>query len=376
MGYRAPANRLLIILLVACMSASGSRAAELEQGLGFLVKKLSRASGFSKKKPSQKVVAVLPFENAVLDLEQRHIGYGISELLIASIAAFGKDAFTIVEKSQIDKILQEQKISRSGLTKSMIKGGELLGANLLVTGKVAQVKKKYVIKIVLEDVEKGKVLFEGNVEFDTDELEKRVKDFVVPRKKVIGISAGLLYMPLGMPGFSSMTNPAGSVLESIDAKNWVLFSVVSGRFYPAKKLMVEFGAMSTFAYNIFAQSITNESGSQRTNRELEGFIGGVLLTAAYVISPKPRFDVYLGTGLYALFPSFGHGEIILSRKTFPRFTLGTEWRPSGRTGLSMFIDYHLGTQTVKGNLGDSLFQNVDVFKILPISLIFNLTTYF
>ncbi len=67
-----------------------------------------------------------------------HLGEGISDMLATALVKSGK--FIVVERQDLEKILQEQKLGESGLVteQSAPKVGKLLGVDLLVIGSISE----------------------------------------------------------------------------------------------------------------------------------------------------------------------------------------------------------------------------------------------
>ena len=68
----------------------------------------------------------------------------LTEMLQAALA--DKKAFQVVERSMLSKILEEQKLSMSGLTESQAsKVGALAGAQKIITGSISQMGDRYIL---------------------------------------------------------------------------------------------------------------------------------------------------------------------------------------------------------------------------------------
>jgi len=92
-----------------------------------------------------KTIAVMPFDNNSIGKFQEELG-----ALGAGLASFFQYDFskisslTIVERDKIDYILEEQKLSESGMVDqaTAIKAGRILGAQLMVFGSFTQIDNK------------------------------------------------------------------------------------------------------------------------------------------------------------------------------------------------------------------------------------------
>ena len=84
-------------------------------------------------KGSIKKVAVLPFETGSRNINGREIALEI-ESYLASAKLNGKPYYDLVSRSDIDKVLKEQKFSYSGLTEKTVEIGKILNAEGIIVG--------------------------------------------------------------------------------------------------------------------------------------------------------------------------------------------------------------------------------------------------
>ncbi len=92
---------------------------------------------------------------------------------------FTQKGFQVVERSQLNRILKEQKISNSGLVdvSTATKLGKLLGSEIAVLGTVTNMGNNSVIRARLVDVEKGVSMTAAQVEIQkTPEIMKMVAE--------------------------------------------------------------------------------------------------------------------------------------------------------------------------------------------------------
>jgi TolB-like protein len=100
--------------------------------LAVAVPSLAAAQGGSKP-----TVAVLYFNNSAIgaaNAELQPLSKGIADMLIGELAA--NPGIRVVERDQIQKVLEEQKLSTDGKVdnESAVKVGKLVGAHYMVTG--------------------------------------------------------------------------------------------------------------------------------------------------------------------------------------------------------------------------------------------------
>ena len=166
---------LICVVLVCCNQASASL---LNRELQLMSEKFTRTLKETNINTPVNI-GIIPFSSSDTNLQQRQIGAGISELLIQAFFKQKSGVVTIVERSQINKILEEQKLSLSGLISesNTVKIGEFLSAKALVTGEVTKESENYIITSHLVDVTTGKVLATYNTKFVIDDFEQKAKSF-------------------------------------------------------------------------------------------------------------------------------------------------------------------------------------------------------
>ena len=100
--------------------------------------------------------AVLPFSNKGMD--EKDAGGKVAQILFAGLA--GRDELYLVEREEVQKLLTEMHLSRSGVVKAdeAAEIGRLTGAKLLITGSVFQVDKSVYLVAKIISTETSRVL--------------------------------------------------------------------------------------------------------------------------------------------------------------------------------------------------------------------------
>jgi len=126
---------------------------------------LSRVYSSASKIKNAKVISIVPFE----------YGPGITfksveDKIVLKLAKTGN--FKVMDKKSLETIINEQKLSLTGLTEqtNMAKIGQLLNADCLLFGKVTLSGESIVINVNLKDVATGAVVWAD--EFVGEDLNK------------------------------------------------------------------------------------------------------------------------------------------------------------------------------------------------------------
>ncbi len=324
--------------------------------------------------PSEKhvVIAVIPFESRSIDLEQRHIGFGVSELMINAIITYGKGIFSTVERSQLDRILDEQALGKSALTRNPVETWKLLNAELLVIGTVVKVKKSYRLNCTMVLVKTGEVLTQYTGDLEIDKFEKRVRNHIIPRKKSIGIYTGMTMISVS----KAIQEPVvhnGVVYSHVEPLfNAIYFATAGARFYLTKSVMVNIS--SSFGN---PHGIVYERNSVQTESSEGPILDLLAITVNYNCRLNPKLDIFIGGGMNYIFSFLGGANSYVENSLFPNFNIGIEWRPSQKIGIGFFYSYHMQENIVYGNAGGRHdLPEVKLFKLSTYKITPSLTFYF
>ena len=123
------------------------------------------------------VISILYFENTTQRPEYEWIRKGIADMLISDIKK--SDQIEVVERENLERVLQEHKLVLSGLTdpSQVFQVGRLLKANKLVYGSYIIMDETIRLDTRITDVETGKIAQSIN-------MSGRVRDFCSLEKKL------------------------------------------------------------------------------------------------------------------------------------------------------------------------------------------------
>ena len=160
---------------------------------------------------------------AVLDLEATSISESEAKILTqrSTSRIIELSDYTVVERANIDKILNEQKFQHSGCTDSecAVEIGQLLNADVTVVGTVSKLGKTYTIDSRIIDVRNGEALgsasytHTGNIDqlvkygiesvarellgIKTSQLEK-IANIVYSNRYIVGGVSFIVWIAWGM----------------------------------------------------------------------------------------------------------------------------------------------------------------------------------
>lgn len=192
-------KKLFVALLVSAFSAGLLRAGELDSKLGKMAQKFADTY-------SSRPGAVVPAPTAIFPLQtdenlaKRRVNFAATEVFTSQMLKSGK--FKIVERTDLEKVLQEQRLSLSGAieTDKAADVGKLVGAKLLAMGSINRLGGSYQISIRLVNAETSEVITSEYAEVPVKTFEEETKLYLpyVPEKEAVGIFAMYLLNPVNL----------------------------------------------------------------------------------------------------------------------------------------------------------------------------------
>ena len=85
----------------------------------------------------QVTIGVLEFQSLNEEAKKDQLGKMISEIFTTSLV--DSRAFKIIEREQLNKVIQELELKQSGMVETAAQAGKLLGANAVITGSVMKI---------------------------------------------------------------------------------------------------------------------------------------------------------------------------------------------------------------------------------------------
>jgi len=117
---------------------------------------------------------VFPFEETNPPAEELGLGAALSEMLITAVA--NSPSVTVIERSQINSILEESKYQMSGYTSTeeSIEIGNLLNSEIIIVGSVSRFGERVELDARVIRLETGEVLFTQYGSSPEDKLREMV----------------------------------------------------------------------------------------------------------------------------------------------------------------------------------------------------------
>ena len=137
-------------------------------------------------------------------------GVGISQADVDGLSGifttyFRPTGYTMIERTQIDRIIDEQQLQRSALTESqMVRIGELLNLSKIVIGDVNIVMGQYNVDVRVINVESGTIAATEGATFEGASYREGMKNLAQKLAEQIAIGVGPI---VGAQATSSSTTP-------------------------------------------------------------------------------------------------------------------------------------------------------------------------
>ena len=138
------------------------------------------SAGLTNVAAAKDTLAVLYFESSEMNPELSGLKVGLAQMLITDLAGSGD--FTVVEREQLQAILDEQKLGHEGITEpgTAAKIGKLLGAQKMLMGGYFKLGATFRVDARLVDVETSKIIASKGVNGRVEEfltIEAQLADF-------------------------------------------------------------------------------------------------------------------------------------------------------------------------------------------------------
>ena len=221
-------------------------------------------------------------------------GVGISQADVDGLSAifttyFRPAGYTMVERTQIDRVIDEQGFQRSSLTEDqMVRIGEILNVSKIVLGDVNIARGQYNVDVRVVNVEGGTIAAAEGAAFEGSSYREHMKSIAQKLAGKIAISAGPTvggtpvqeseYVDLGLPSGTLWKNAN----EGGDYTRYTYDEAVSqfGDQLPTREQFEELRAFCTWTWNGKGYVVKGDNGNSIVlqaagDRHCGGDVGGV-----------------------------------------------------------------------------------------------------
>ncbi len=235
-------------------------------------------------------------------------GVGISQADVDGLSGifttyFRPAGYTMIERTQIDRIIDEQKLQRSSLTESqMVRIGELLNLSKIVIGDVNIVMGQYNVDVRVINVESGTIAATEGATFAGSSYRETMKSLAQKLAGQIAIGAGPTVggIPVQESDYVDLGLPSGTLWKSKNEKGmyYTYDEAVSqfGDRLPTREQFAELKAFCTWTWNGKGYVVKGDNGNSITfpaagYRDCNGGVGSVGTGGRYW-SSTPRDSDY------------------------------------------------------------------------------------
>ncbi|MDD2805851.1 MAG: FlgO family outer membrane protein [Elusimicrobiales bacterium] len=302
-------------------------------------------------------------------LEKRRVGFAVSELMSHRFVAEG--TFKVVERGEMGKLLQEQRLQASGAvdTATAVRLGTLAGAGVVLMGNVQQVDGEYQVNARLVSVETGEVLASGYVELDGQVFETDAYGYINSAARAHPV--GIYFLYNYRRNANNLPRSARSSFGATYDYTPHAFSAgipgIGLRYTPFSRVQVDFSFMTTGRAGVKSTKETVTGSWSRTS-EITTEVYAYRGILAYQGSLSHRLKYVAGAGLSKY-------SLNSDRDSFTTPFLHTrlEYMLQGRIGVSLAANYEFNQKTFLGAGG---FYDVPVLRLDRFSVEPSLAIYF
>ncbi len=201
-------------------------------------------------------------------------GVGISQADVDGLSGifttyFRPAGYTMIERTQIDRVIDEQQFQRSTLTESqMVRIGELLNLSKIVIGDVNIVMGQYNVDVRVINVESGTIAATEGATFAGSSYREGMKNLATKLASQIAIGAGPTVgnpAPVQQSEYVDLGLPSGTLWKSKNEKGmyYTYDEAVSqfGDKLPTREQFAELQAFCTWEWNGKGYVVKGDNGN-------------------------------------------------------------------------------------------------------------------
>ena len=201
-------------------------------------------------------------------------GVGISQADVDGLSGifttyFRPAGYTMIERTQIDRIIDEQQLQRSSLTESqMVRVGQLLNLSKIVIGDVNIVMGQYNVDVRVINVESGTIAATEGATFAGSSYRETMKSLAQKLAGQIAIGGGPTVgnpVPVEQSEYVDLGLPSGTLWKSKNEKGmyYTYEEAVSqfGDKLPTREQFAELRAFCTWTWNGKGYVVKGDNGN-------------------------------------------------------------------------------------------------------------------
>jgi len=369
--------RMLALLLSLSLLPSALYAGQSEISARMKTLASALVTSHRAKHPAAEKERIAVFEfNSTKELRERRVGHAVAELLTHHIN--GDSGFVLVERLELNKIMEELKLSMAGVTdqEDALKAGKLGGARVVVLGSVEKFGDKYHVNARLVDVETGEVAATAYEAMPVRVFEEEAKGYMVlaPEVQRIGFYAlfNWRHNPNNVPT-NSGSGPSAWVQGGNSPDPFDIGLIGLGvRYCPFRRWVVDVAYMANSTLPRAGQRTQNYGASNETMNEayrigakaFRGLIG-------YRVNFFPNSAVYFSAGAtnYKMVNHTGTNYVT------PTTQIRLEFFPQQRLGISLTGNCDLVNKIATGYYRDEQ-RTADLARLSQFSVESSVSVYF
>ncbi len=344
------ARSILILALLALPAFVSAGQTEIPAKLGKAAATLAAAYKASPGAKESPKTAVFTF-SCPQELEKRRVGFAVSEIFSHHLAKGG--VFRLVERTELNRVLEELKFGMSGVTEQAdaVKAGRLASAELLVLGSVEKLGSSYHVNARLVNAGTGEVTATAYVELPVTAFETEARDYItlVPKTQSIGVY--FIYARRAVSATDTQTETISScgssgcitTLTSKDAAFWA--PGIGLHYTPVEKWAFDAAFLASAASDKTGTIDINVTGSGTSRINYEQKYSMIRLLAGRDLAIGEKVSLYLAAGGTAVQLS-GEGD---ANYITPTFYARAEYHPQQRFSVSISTGYDLKTKAGRGS---------------------------
>ena len=282
------------------------------------------------------------------ELEKQRIGFAVSEILSHQLARDG--VFRLVERTELNRVLEELKLGMSGVTEQSdaVKAGRLASAELLVLGSVEKLGSSYHVNARLVNAGTGEVIATAYEALNAGAFEKEAADYLtlVPRTQTLGIYFLASYratsrVPSVTYNWTELSTPYTATTNPENPSVWIPgFGI---RYSPFEHYTVDISYANSEKEQVGSKTTDHPTYSYPTYASRFTLLRALVGRNGTIYGP---FSYFAAAGVTSVRVSAGVDLKYLTPTLLGRI----EYKPQQRIGISLSAAYDITTKTAKSDL--------------------------